>query len=176
MEEISPTQSCLKMIILQGPYLFVLLILEAGWSLKVGSLHSFYGILNKDFFCTQLQFKSVSVKKFLSAESGGGNIVVANRSFPFGWETFTLWRVTETIFYLRVFNKQFMGINSDGIIVATENTPGLYQEFQIERDWIDPSLSESWHIMVAIYRRVQAIHGHGPKLKAPCYEGKRQHV
>ncbi|GAA0166030.1 hypothetical protein LIER_21281 [Lithospermum erythrorhizon] len=113
-----------------------------GWLVTEGWIKPslFDAIPNKDFLDgAQLQFKSVSVKKYLSAEAGGGNIVVANRNSASGWETFTLWRVTEKIFYLRVFNKQFMGINSDGIIVATENTPGLYQEFQIERDPDNPT-------------------------------------
>lgn len=43
---------------------------------------------------TALQFKSVTTGKYLSAEQGGGSIIVANRTTASGWETF---RVVEAI-------------------------------------------------------------------------------
>ncbi|KAL5224682.1 hypothetical protein ABZP36_011321 [Zizania latifolia] len=55
---------------------------------------------------TQLQFKSVTQNMFLSAEQGGGTIIVANwtQATPSGWETFKLWRINESTFNLKVFN------------------------------------------------------------------------
>lgn len=44
---------------------------------------------------TALQFKSVTVGKYLCAELGGGTIIVANRTAASSWETFRV-----TCFYL----------------------------------------------------------------------------
>jgi aryl-phospho-beta-D-glucosidase BglC (GH1 family) len=85
---------------------------------------------------TGLQLKSVIVGKYLCAESGGGNIIVANRSSASGWETFSMWRINETTFQLRVFNRQFMGVDTAGNginIVAVSNTAGAAQTFEIVR-------------------------------------------
>ncbi|KAL8088548.1 hypothetical protein AgCh_038363 [Apium graveolens] len=50
----------------------------------------FDSIVNRDFLDgAGLQFKSVTVGKYLCVELGGGNIIVANRSDSSGWETFT---------------------------------------------------------------------------------------
>ncbi|KAJ4701294.1 Glucan 1,3-beta-glucosidase like [Melia azedarach] len=83
------------------------------------------------------RFKSVTVGKFLCAELGGGTIIVANRSAASTWETFRLWRISETNFQLRVFNKQFVGLknNGNGIdVVAESNTPGSSETFEIVRN------------------------------------------
>lgn len=42
---------------------------------------------------TGLQFKSVTVEKYLCAELGGGSIVVANRTAASGWETFRVFSI-----------------------------------------------------------------------------------
>ncbi|EEC66827.1 hypothetical protein OsI_33272 [Oryza sativa Indica Group] len=51
--------------------------------------------------------------------------------------SFTLWRIDETTFNLRVFKKQFMGIDSNGTVIATATTPGLSETFQIVRSDTD---------------------------------------
>ncbi|XP_031101540.1 probable glucan 1,3-beta-glucosidase A isoform X1 [Ipomoea triloba] len=100
----------------------------------------FNAIPNKDLLDgTGIQFKSVTVGKYLCAESGGGTILVANRTDPSGWETFSLWRINENTFNLRVFNRQFVGLDttkgSAGInLVAVKNTPGISETFQILRN------------------------------------------
>ncbi|XAR62182.1 Glucan 1,3-beta-glucosidase [Bertholletia excelsa] len=111
-----------------------------GWLVTEGWIKPslFDGIPNKDFLDgTELQFKSVTVKKYLCAESGGGSILVANRSAASGWETFKLWRINESTFQLRVFNKQFVGLDatSDGNqVVAVAETPGESETFEIVRN------------------------------------------
>ncbi|KAJ6412768.1 hypothetical protein OIU84_005753 [Salix udensis] len=120
------------------------LILVDGLSLKDGlNLLFFDGITNKDFLDgTGLQFKSVTVGKYLCAEAGGGNIIVANRTSASGWETFSLWRINATNFNFRVFNKQFVGFgtNGNGIeIVAVSSTPGRSETFEIVRSSNDSS-------------------------------------
>ncbi|KAH1216074.1 putative glucan 1,3-beta-glucosidase A [Glycine max] len=94
-----------------------------GWLVTEGWMKPslFDGIPNKDFLDgTGLQFKSVTTRKYLCAESGGGTIIVANRTSASGWETFALWRLNEDTFRFRVFNKQFVGL--DGInVVAVSN-------------------------------------------------------
>ncbi|CAL5417752.1 unnamed protein product [Camellia sinensis] len=76
---------------------------------------------------TELQFKSVTVGKYLCAEQGGGTII--------------LWRINETTFQFRVLNKQFMGLNyttGNGIdVVAIANTSS--ETFQIVRNSDDLS-------------------------------------
>lgn len=50
---------------------------------------------------TSLQFKSVTTQKYLCAESGGGTIIVANRTSASGWETF---KVSQLILNYFCFN------------------------------------------------------------------------
>ncbi|XLU43829.1 hypothetical protein S245_038643, partial [Arachis hypogaea] len=55
-------------------------------------------------------------QKYLAAENGGGADLVANctSASASGWETFKLWRVSDTSFNFRVFNKQFLGMENQG--------------------------------------------------------------
>ncbi|KAJ0732935.1 putative glucan 1,3-beta-glucosidase [Helianthus annuus] len=115
-----------------------------GWLVTEGWMKPslFDSIPNKDFLDgAALQFKSKTIGKFLAAELGGGTIIVANRSSASGWETFRLWRINATSFHMRVFNKQFLGLDSTGIklvAIATDyKTSGV---FEIIRKSDDPSL------------------------------------
>ncbi|GKV09289.1 hypothetical protein SLEP1_g20814 [Rubroshorea leprosula] len=111
-----------------------------GWLVTEGWIKPslFDGIPNKDFLDgTALQFKSVTTGKYLCAEDGGGTILVANRTAASDWETFKLWRINERAFNLRVFNKQFMGLDTKGNgvdMVAVSNTPGNSETFEIMRN------------------------------------------
>ncbi|KAF5442427.1 hypothetical protein F2P56_035085 [Juglans regia] len=110
-----------------------------GWLVTEGWIKPslFDGIPNKDFLDgTGLQFKSVTTGKYLCAETGGGTIIVANRSAASGWETFSLWRINEKTFNFRVFNKQFVGLDTSGNgidVVAIASTPGKSETFEIVR-------------------------------------------
>ncbi|EEF48467.1 conserved hypothetical protein [Ricinus communis] len=116
-----------------------------GWLVTEGWIKPslFDGIPNSDFLDgTGLQFKSVAVKKYLCAELGGGNIIVANRTSASGWETFKLWRIDDSHFNFRVFNKQFIGLGSKGNgtnVVAVSNTTGESETFEIVRNSNDSS-------------------------------------
>ncbi|GMI67910.1 hypothetical protein HRI_000460300 [Hibiscus trionum] len=93
----------------------------------------FDGIINKDLLDgTHVQFLSTKLNKYLCAENGGGTLVVANRPSASDWEIFRLWRVNESHFNLRVFNKQFVGLGSGGV-EAVSNTPTGSETFQIVR-------------------------------------------
>ncbi|KAI5654702.1 hypothetical protein M9H77_31889 [Catharanthus roseus] len=118
-----------------------------GWLVTEGWIKPslFDSIPNKDFLDgTELQLKSVRVGKYLCAELGGGTIIVANRTSASGWESFKLWRINEKSFNLRVFNKQFVGLNmgaagnGNNQVVAVENTPGNSEIFEIVRSSDDP--------------------------------------
>ncbi|GMP46083.1 hypothetical protein CsSME_00014374 [Camellia sinensis var. sinensis] len=112
-----------------------------GWLVTEGWIKPslFDGIPNKDFLDgTGLQFKSVTAGKYLCAETGGGSIIVANRTVASSWETFKLWRINETSYQLRVFNKQFVGVDSGGngidLVAMVADTPGRFETFEIVRN------------------------------------------
>ncbi|GMI90937.1 hypothetical protein HRI_002763000 [Hibiscus trionum] len=99
-----------------------------GWLVTEGWIKSslFDGIVNKDFLDgTALQFMSVTTGKYLSAGKGGGSVVVPNRTAASAWETFRLWRINETAFNFRVFNRQFIGLDTN-IGNGIDNTPNGY--------------------------------------------------
>ncbi|KAG5241777.1 glucan 1,3-beta-glucosidase [Salix suchowensis] len=100
------------------------------------------GIPNNDLLDgTQVQFLSTKLQKYLSSENGGGTVLVANRPSASGWETFRLWRFNETHFNLRVFNKQFVGLEDQGNkVAAVSDTVGNSQTFQIIRNNDDRNL------------------------------------
>ncbi|XP_010269194.1 PREDICTED: probable glucan 1,3-beta-glucosidase ARB_04467 [Nelumbo nucifera] len=112
-----------------------------GWLVAEGWIKPslFKGIPNGDLLDgTQVQFMSGKLGKYLSAESGGGTILVANRPNPSGWETFRLWRINESTFNLRVFNKQFVGLNGGNEVVAVSSEADTSETFQIVRKDDDP--------------------------------------
>ncbi|RHN65397.1 putative glucan 1,3-beta-glucosidase [Medicago truncatula] len=101
----------------------------------------FDGIVNKDLLDgTQVQFMSRKFQTYLCAENGGGTTIVADRSSPSGWETFRLWRVSDSSFNFRVFNKKFVGLNTIGgsTIVSFSGSPSNLETFQIIRNNDDP--------------------------------------
>jgi len=90
-------------------------------------------IPNKDLLDrTQLQFKSVARKAYVSAQNGGGAALVANRATASGWETFKLRRIDQNTFNFKVFSDQFVSI-ADVNVVATAATPGQFETFQLVR-------------------------------------------
>ncbi|RDX58273.1 exgA, partial [Mucuna pruriens] len=98
----------------------------------------FDGIINKDLLDgTQVQLKSTKLNKYLTSEDGGGAAVVANRDSASGWETFKLWRVSDSSFNLRVFDKKFVGLENQGSgnkIVAVSDSPSTPETFEIIRN------------------------------------------
>ncbi|GJV65206.1 probable glucan 1,3-beta-glucosidase A [Tanacetum coccineum] len=78
-------------------------------------MHSFLSQSKEDNDGAALQFKSMTTARYLSAEHGGGSIIVANRTSAKSWETFKLWRINGTSFHIRVFNKRFLGLDSNGV-------------------------------------------------------------
>ncbi|XP_047938782.1 probable glucan 1,3-beta-glucosidase A [Salvia hispanica] len=111
-----------------------------GWLVTEGWIKPslFDAIPNKDLLDgSGVHLKSVTVGKYLCAETGGGSIIVANRSSVSTWEAFSLWRINETTFNLRVFNRQFVGLDSHGNgvdIVAIANAPSQIQTFHVDRN------------------------------------------
>ncbi|KAF7815594.1 putative glucan 1,3-beta-glucosidase A [Senna tora] len=90
-------------------------------------------ILEPDFFNdipngnftdgTVLQFMSVTTQKYLCANSGGGDFIVANCNETCGWENFRLWRLNETTFRIRVPlpNEQFVGLDGTQVVAVVNN-------------------------------------------------------
>lgn len=50
-----------------------------------------------------------------------------------------LWRVSDSTFNFRVYNKQFIGVDSGNKLVATSTTASNPETFQIIRNNADPS-------------------------------------
>ncbi|KAK2984209.1 hypothetical protein RJ640_006668 [Escallonia rubra] len=101
----------------------------------------FANIPNKDLLDgTQVQFKSLKLNMYLAP--GGGAVLIANRPSASVRETFRLWRINESSFKLRVFNKQFVGLKNQGkgsTVVAVSNAADAAEVFQIVRKPGDPN-------------------------------------
>lgn len=95
----------------------------------------FDGIPNGDMLDgTQVQLKSVALQKYVSAYSGGGSNVTVDRAATSSWETFKLWRVSDSEFQFRCFNGQFLTASNGDTISATADSPGDPETFYIERN------------------------------------------
>ncbi|VAI27557.1 unnamed protein product [Triticum turgidum subsp. durum] len=119
-----------------APRLPVRAVNLGGWLVTEGWIlpSLFDGIPNNDLLDgTQLQFKSVTQNAYVAAENGGGAGLVANRPQASGWETFKLWRINEVTFNFKVFGNQFVGVKSDGSLVATAASPGRPETFRLVR-------------------------------------------
>ncbi|OWM82176.1 hypothetical protein CDL15_Pgr001750 [Punica granatum] len=85
---------------------------------------------------TQVQFKSSTLQKYVCAENGGGMAVTVSRDAASSWETFTLWRVSESEFQFRSSLGQFL--TCDGgegcVVAATAQSPSTSETFFIERN------------------------------------------
>ncbi|KAI5669802.1 hypothetical protein M9H77_19655 [Catharanthus roseus] len=84
---------------------------------------------------TEVQFKSVKLQKYVSAENGGGMNVTVDRDIPLSWETFRLWRVSESIFQFRTSQGQFLTCNNAGSpVTATAESVSSTETFYLERN------------------------------------------
>eukprot|EP00253_Pinus_taeda_P000728 PITA_00728 len=131
-----------------------------GWLVIEGWIKPslFDGIPDKDLLDgTQIQLKSMKLGTYVVAEDGGGTIMAVNRTNPSGWETFSLWRVRDGYYQLRVFNKQFVGADNGGggIVEAVATTPNSSETFQIIRNQAN---ANSVHIKVlnGMYMQAQS--------------------
>nr|GMC57212.1 probable glucan 1,3-beta-glucosidase A isoform X1 [Ipomoea batatas] len=85
---------------------------------------------------TEVQFKSVTLQKYISAENGGGSGVTVDKDTPLSWETFRLWRVSESIFQFRTTQGQFLSCNDNGgNVTATVQSPSDSETFYVERNY-----------------------------------------
>ncbi|KAK1370858.1 putative glucan 1,3-beta-glucosidase A [Heracleum sosnowskyi] len=83
---------------------------------------------------TEVQFKSVTLQKYVSSENGGGMNVSVDKDMPSSWETFRLWRVSETKFQFRTFQGQFLTYDDEGFVSATAQSPSPTETFYLERN------------------------------------------
>ncbi|KAK8940932.1 hypothetical protein KSP39_PZI009954 [Platanthera zijinensis] len=84
---------------------------------------------------TQVQLKSVTRKKYVSASNGGGMNVTVDRDIPSWWETFKIWRVSENKFQFRCFGGQFLTTSNEGnMILAKANIPTISETYIVERN------------------------------------------
>ncbi|TYI89282.1 hypothetical protein E1A91_D03G044200v1 [Gossypium mustelinum] len=105
-----------------------------GWLVIEGWIKPslFDGIPNGDML---VQFKSVTLQKYVSAENGGGMDISVDRDDASSWETFTLWRVSELEFQFRTTQGQFLTCYGNGCSVsATATSASSTETFQIERN------------------------------------------
>lgn len=84
---------------------------------------------------TQVQLKSVTLKKYVSAANGGGMNVTVDRDIPSWWETFKIWRVSENKFQFRCFGGQFLTTSNEGnMILAKADIPTISETYIVERN------------------------------------------
>ncbi|XP_059307432.1 probable glucan 1,3-beta-glucosidase A isoform X4 [Lycium ferocissimum] len=84
---------------------------------------------------TQVQFKSMTLQKYISAQNGGGLNVSVDRDNPLEWETFKLWRVSESVFQFRTAEGQFLTCSGDGAsVTATAESHSDSETFYLERN------------------------------------------
>ncbi|XP_059456267.1 probable glucan 1,3-beta-glucosidase A [Corylus avellana] len=109
-----------------------------GWLVVEGWIKPslFDGIPNGDMLDgTEVQFKSVTLQKYVCAENGGGMNVTVSRDIASSWETFKLWRVSESKFQFRTSQGQFLTCDGEGCSVsATAESPSTSEAFFIERN------------------------------------------
>ncbi|XP_075506232.1 putative glucan 1,3-beta-glucosidase A isoform X2 [Primulina tabacum] len=109
-----------------------------GWLVIEGWIKPslFYDIPNGDMLDgTEIQLKSMTLNKYVSAENGGGAMVTVDRDTPQSWETFRLWRVSESIFQFRSSEGQFLTCSGDGDkITAVAKLPSDTETFYLERN------------------------------------------
>ncbi|XP_049380599.1 probable glucan 1,3-beta-glucosidase A isoform X1 [Solanum stenotomum] len=85
---------------------------------------------------TQVQLKSVTLQKYISAQNGGGMNVSVDRDNPLEWETFKLWRISESVFQFRTSEGQFLTCSGDGdSVTATTKSPSDSETFYLERNF-----------------------------------------
>ncbi|KAM1426867.1 hypothetical protein PS1_019351 [Malus domestica] len=109
-----------------------------GWLVVEGWIKPslFDDIPNEDMLDgTQVQLKSVTLEKYVSAENGGGMNVSVDRDIASSWETFRLWRVSESEFQFRTLQGQFLTCDGEGCFFsATAEPPPTLGTFYIERN------------------------------------------
>ncbi|KAJ4965013.1 hypothetical protein NE237_016862 [Protea cynaroides] len=109
-----------------------------GWLVVEGWIRPslFDGIPNGDMLDgTQVQFKSVALQKYVSAENGGGQVVTVDKNVPSSWETLRLWRVSKTEFQFRTFGGQFLTCDAEGdSVTAPAESPSTKETFSVERN------------------------------------------
>ncbi|XP_057429246.1 probable glucan 1,3-beta-glucosidase A isoform X1 [Lotus japonicus] len=109
-----------------------------GWLVIEGWIKPslFDGIANGDMLDgTEVQLKSVTLERYVSAENGGGMNVTVDRDAPSSWETFRLWRVSESEFQFRTSGGQFLTCDGGGCTVsATAKSASTLETYEIERN------------------------------------------
>lgn len=107
-----------------------------GWLVVEGWIKPslFDGIPNRDMLDgTVVQLKSVTSQKYVSAENGGGMNITVDRDIPSSWETFKLWRVSDSEFQFRTSQGTFLTYDGEGgKVSATAESPST--TFYVEKN------------------------------------------
>ncbi|RZC64392.1 hypothetical protein C5167_008081 [Papaver somniferum] len=100
----------------------------------------FDGIPNGDMLVlmhdgAKVHFRSLRTNKYVCAEEGGDSgAVTVNREKASGWETFRLWRISQSEYQLRAFKGQFLSFAGQGASITTKSgSPSWKETFTIER-------------------------------------------
>ncbi|CAL1377602.1 unnamed protein product [Linum trigynum] len=134
-----------------------------GWLVVEGWIKPslFDGIPNGDMLDgTEVQFKSVTLQRYISAENGGGMGVSVGKDSPSAWETFRLWRLSASEFHLRTSQGQLLACDGQGCTVtATANSSSDGETFHIERnnnDRVHLKLSRGAYLQATIGNQLTA--------------------
>ncbi|XP_026416327.1 glucan 1,3-beta-glucosidase A-like [Papaver somniferum] len=110
-----------------------------GWLVLEGFITRslFEGIPNREMLDgTKVQFRSLSLNKYVSAQKGGDSgIVTVDIDKADTWETFRLWRLSERDFQLRTLHGQFLSCDGEGATVLAKSvSPDSKETFSIEKN------------------------------------------
>ncbi|KAI3961347.1 hypothetical protein MKX01_007061 [Papaver californicum] len=109
-----------------------------GWLVIEGWMKPslFDGIPNGDMLDgAKVHFKSLKSNKYVCADEGGSSgVVTVDRENASGWETFRLWRVSQSEYQLRTLKGQFLSCTGQGVsVTTTSGSPSYTETFTIER-------------------------------------------
>ncbi|KAI3934938.1 hypothetical protein MKW92_013131 [Papaver armeniacum] len=83
----------------------------------------------------KVRFRSLRSYKYVSAKDGGGSSVAIDQNKADNWETFRLWRISDTEYQFRTYNGHFLSCDGKGAPVTAKSNypPSSAETFTVDR-------------------------------------------
>ncbi|XP_026456821.1 uncharacterized protein LOC113357588 [Papaver somniferum] len=108
----------------------------------------------------KVQFQSLSSNKYVSTQDGGGSSVFLDQDTDDTWETFRLWRVSQSEYQFRAPKGQFLTVTLASFLSCTGKGASVMATSKL------PSLNETFTIERSSFGRVRIKHSSGTYLQA----------